>query len=58
MSLILEEREMERLVINEAYMRHHDSVLTGVSLIIIPLLVGCLVIAFIVLRKPAKKLTV
>lgn len=59
MSFILESPEVERLVMNEAYNLHdHGPMLTIVSLIMIPLLTGCLVIAFVVLRKPAKKLIV
>lgn len=59
MSFILEGPEVERLVMNEAYNLHyHDPMLIVMSLILIPLLTGCLVIAFMVLRKPAKKQTV
>jgi ABC-type bacteriocin/lantibiotic exporter with double-glycine peptidase domain len=59
MSFILEGPETERLVMNEAYNLHYyDPMLTVVSLIMIPLLAGCLVIAFTVLRKRSEKLTV
>jgi hypothetical protein len=62
MPLILEGPEVERLVMNEAYNNryngYHDPMLTVLSLIMIPLLAGCLLIAFMVLRKPGKKLSV
>lgn len=52
--------EMERLVMMEAYNlhgAHHDPVITVVSMVMIPVLIGCLVTAFIILRKPATKRT-
>lgn len=55
MSFITEEAEFERMVINDAYDYRSDSVFYVVAMIVILLLVGCLVVAFITLRKPAKK---
>lgn len=59
MSFILEDPETERLVMNEAYNLHyHDPMLTILILVMIPIRAGCLIIAFMLLRKPTKKRTV
>lgn len=51
MTPINESPEIQRLVINEAYNLHNGPIITIMSLIFVPALIGCLVAAFIILPK-------
>jgi hypothetical protein len=51
MTSINENQEVQRLIIKEAYNLHHGPTLTIMGLVFVPVLIGCLVAAFIILSK-------
>jgi hypothetical protein len=51
MAPINESPEIQRLIINEAYNLHNGPIITIMSFIFVPALIGCLVAAFIILPK-------